>query len=266
MSKSKLHQLLAVEPDLKGVYLKIMAETGTNFKKHQDRYFQYHQRTELFDAADPEEADVHKTMDDTVPAKLDYTADHIIRYLDAVLQKEATNQLAVANIVIEEAGVNRIIAEGVPATYLLGLEKLLATIRDTVYTAIPTLQPGVAWEVDSNMPAGVVKKRDPDEKFRTKKIRKNHVVALATDKHKEQVEVYTEDVKVAKILTDTWCSKISSKEKAALLARVERLLGAVKSARQVANSTEVKEIEIGAALFDYIHFPIEVIEARNKDA
>lgn len=244
----KLHQLLAVEGDLDGLYKQIVEETKTNFKKHPDRYFGMHQRTELFDTLAPEEADGHKEMDDTVPDKLEYTSEHVIRFFDAVLQKERTNQDATADIIID----GTIIASNVPATFLLGLESKLKTIR-SLYAEIPTLQPGVKWEKDESQGANVYKRVHPEEKFRTKKVRKNHQVAAATDKHAEQVEVYTEDEKVARIVTDSWCGMISPAEKSAYLGRIDKLLRGVKKARQEANTTEVVDVTIGVELFNFIN-------------
>ena len=245
---SKLHELLAVEGDLEGAYKQILQETKVNFTKHPDRYFGIHQRIELFDETAPQEADQHKELDDTVINKLEYTSEHIIRYLDAVLQKEKTNQEAKADIIID--GTN--IASDIPATFLLGLESKLKKIKE-IYSAIPTLQPGVSWEKDETEGPHVYKKSNPEEKFRTKKVRKNHVLAEATDKHAAQVEVYTEDEKVAKVITDTWCGMISSAEKSAILSRIDKLMRAVKKARQRANTTEVIDINIGKSLFDYIN-------------
>ena len=85
-----------------------------------------------------------------------------------------------------------------------------------------------------------------------KKVLKNHVKAKATDKHPEQVEIYSEDERVARIITDTWCGMITPAEKSALLGKVDKLLRAVKKARQKANTTEVVDISIGKELFDYI--------------
>jgi len=247
----KLHELLAVEGDLAGVYTSIVSETNTNFKKHPERYFGQHVRVELFDVDAPKESDLHKELDDTVKNKLDYTSDHIIRYLDAVLQKEKTNQIAFGDIEVD--GVK--IASNVPATFLLGLETKLKKIKNDVYLSIPTLQPGIKWEDDSSHEKkGVYKRVLPiDEKFRTKKIRKNHVVAVATKEHPEQVEVYTEDEKVARIVTDTWCGMLSPSEKSALIGRVDKLIMAVKKGRQKANYTEIVEATIGKELFNYIN-------------
>lgn len=245
----QLHELLAVEGDLEGTYKKIIEETKTNFEKHPDRYFGMHQRIELFDENAPKEADTHKAMDDTVISKLAYTQEHIVRYFDAVLQKERTNQGAVADIVVD----GTVIAKEVPATFLLGLESKMKIVRQSIYETIPTLQPGVRWEKDNTVGDNVYRRTDTDEKFRTKKTMKNHVIAVATKEHAEQVQVYTEDEKIARILTDTWCGMISPADKSALLGRVDKLIRAIKKARQKANTAEVVDITIGKELFGYIN-------------
>ena len=236
----QLHELLAVEGDLDGTYKKILEETKVNFSKHADRYFGFHERTELFDKDAPEEADSHKEMDDTVPAKLEYTEGHVIRYLDAVLQKERTNQEARADLVVD----GETVAPAVPATFLLGLETKLKTIRMHIYETIPTLQPGIKWEKDETQGEDIYRRVHPEEKFRTRKVMKNHVVAEATDKHPAQVQVYNEDVKAARIVRDTWCGMISPADKSALLGRVDKLIRAVKKARQKANTQEVVKTTI----------------------
>ena len=246
---SKLHQLLAVEGDLEGTYKKVLEETKVNFTKHPDRYFGQHQRVEFFDTSDPKEADSHKELDDTIPSKLSYTQGHIIRYLDAVLQKERTNQNARADLIVD--GVT--IAKDVPATFLLGLENKLKTIRNNIYETIPTLQPGVKWERDESIGDSVYKRVHSEEKFRTKKVMKNHVIAEATKEHPAQVNVYNEDEKVARIVTDTWCGMISTAEKSTILGRIDKLIRGVKKARQKANTTEVVKTTIGDELFTYIN-------------
>ena len=246
---SKLHELLAVEGDLAGTYAKILTETKANFSKHPERYFGQHQRVELFDENAPPEADQHKQLDDTVSEKLDYTAKHIERYLDVVLQKEKTNQIAVADLVVDGVAIGG----DIPATFLLGLESKLKKIRDDIYDSIPTLQPGVKWEPDANMGANVFKRTHSEEKFRTRKVMKNHVLAEPTKEHPAQVQVYTEDEKVAKIITDVWCGMISSAQKSAILGRIDKLIRAVKKARQKANATEVVKVTIGKEIFNYIN-------------
>lgn len=245
---AKLHELLAVESDLEGTYNRILKETEVNFTKHPDRYFGEHIRVEFFDENAPKEADLHKEMDDTVKSKLKYSQKSIIRYLDAVLQKERTNQDARTDLVVD--GIT--IAKDVPATFLLGLESKLKRIRASLFESIPTLQPGIKWEKDSEIGDDVYRMVNPIEKFRTKKVMKNHVISEATKEHPAQVNVYNEDEKVARIIGDKWCGMISSAEKSQLLSNIDKLIRAVKKARQKANTTEVVKMTIGKELFKFI--------------
>lgn len=249
MSKSKLHQLLAVEGDLAGTYTKILQETKANFQKMPDRYMGFNTRVEPFDEGATPEADTIKALDDTVKSKLSYTAEHVTRYLDCVLQKEKTNQVATSDLVVD--GVT--IATDLPATFLLGLETKLKKVRDDIFDTIPTLAPGLKWEKDPSEGPNVYKRVHPDEKFRTKKFRKNHVLAPATKEHPAQVEVYTEDERIARIVTEVWSGMISTAEKSAILGRVNKLIRAVKKARQAANATPVVKITVGAEIFKYIN-------------
>lgn len=244
----KLHEILAVEPDLEGAYKKIIEETVVQYTKHPDRYFGQHSVVVYFEENVPDEADIHKELDDTVMSKMDYTSGHIIRYLDAVLQKEKTNQVAVADLIVD--GIT--IGKDIPATFLLGLETKLKKIRE-VYEAIPTLQPGIKWEKDETQGEGVYKMTYPEEKFKTRKVMKNHVRAEATKEHPAQVDVYTEDEKVARVITNKWSGMITPAEKSMLLGRVDKLIRAVKKARQKANSVEVVDTTIGKELFNYIN-------------
>jgi len=246
---AKLHELLAVESDLAGIYNKIIGETKANFTKMKERYFGSVKRVKFRDEDAEPEADQRKEMSDTVPNKLDYTAEHIIRYLDAVYQKEVTNMGAKADIIVDDVTI----ARNVPATFLLGLEKKLKKIRDDVYSNIPTLAPGIKWEIDESIGKDVYKRVHPEETYRTKKIRKNHVLYDATREHPAQVETYTEDERIAKVIEDTWCGMISSAEKSSMITRVDKLLFGVKKARQKANMAEVSEVTIGKEIFDFIN-------------
>jgi len=246
---AKLHELLAVEADLAGISQKICLETRVNFMKNPDRYMGMLTRHEAFDEAAIKESNVIKAIDDTVKSKLDYSASHVIRYLDVVLQKEKTNQVAVADLVVDDV----VIGKDLPATFLLGMESKLKKIREDLYQSIPTLQPGVEWVLDESVGANIFKKVHPDEKFRTKKIRKNHVLSPATKEHPAQVEVYTEDERTHRVVTDMWSGMVSTAKKSELLGRVDKLIRAVKKARQTANATKVVKTTIGKEIFDYIN-------------
>jgi hypothetical protein len=186
----------------------------------------------------------------TVFDKLLYNATPNIRAFDAYLQKEATNQKASADIVVDDVTL----ATAVPATVLLGLESKLNDLR-AVYENIPTLAPGRTWQLDlaARAEGGVYKAMDSDLTFRTKRTVKPMIMAPATDHHPAQVQALQEDVPIAKIVTSHRSGMITPAQKSDLLERIDKLLRAVKRARQRANGTQVEKRQIGGSLFQYIH-------------
>jgi hypothetical protein len=170
-----------------------------------------------------------------------------VRYLNAVLQKEKTNQAATADIIIDGATI----AEGVPATFLLGLETKLKQVRE-VYAKIPTLAPGIEWIEDTDKGDGVFKMANPEETYRTEKIIVPQIMYDATKEHPAQVDKIEEVKNVGKYTKNVWSGMMTSAQKSAILGKIDKLMRAVKKARQRANNTEIVKAEIGQALFDYI--------------
>lgn len=253
---AKLHEVLAVEQGLQTAAKKINEETIRTFGK-KDEHFVETTRTVIHFADEDEKLNTSETkaMVTCVFEKLLYNQVSNIRALDAYLQKEATNQKASADLVVGD----QTLATAVPATVLLGLETKLAELR-AVYEAIPTLAPGPTWESDleARSAGGVYRAAAPDVTFRTRKTVKPIVMAPATREHPAQVQAISEDVPVARITTTHKSGMITSAQKSDLLERVDRLLRAVKRARQRANNTEVERRNIGKVLFDYLHTDIVV--------
>ena len=245
----KLHQLLAVEPDLDGAYKNVLQETQVVFEKKANLFFGSIKTLKMFDENDTTKyTDERHELTTTVPKRLDYQNDFIAKYLDALLQKEATNQYAVADLIID--GIT--LGTELPATFLLALEKRLVTIR-AVYKTIPTLPQGVTWEVDTTVGTDIFKTVHPDVKFKTKKTFVHKVLYEATKEHPAQIEKWDETENVGEYSIDTWSGLISSAYKAEMLKRIDDLIIAVKKARQKANSCDVVKTTIGAKLMDYIN-------------
>lgn len=244
---AKLHELLAVEGDLDGTYRKILEETTKTFKT--PAFFNgWVKRVEWFDPDEKDLAPEIQEVTETVPAKLDYTWGHIIRYLDAVLQKEATNQEARADLEVDGA----VLMDNVPATFLLALENKLKLIRE-IYLTAPTLQPGIRWEKDESKGNNIWRREAPEEKYRTAKTFQSKVLYEATKEHPAQIEKWEETRNVGKYVQETWSGMISSAQKSELIGRVDKLIRAAKTARQRANRTDVKQASIGKKLMGFIH-------------
>lgn len=244
----KLHELLAVEGDLQGTAKKLIAEGIKTFGK-PEHFIGQHRRLEMFDQSlqDQVVADEFKEMVTTVPAKLDYLSDGLGRYYDALLQKEMTNQLATADLVVD----GTTIATAVPATFLLGMESRLKEFR-AVIEAAPTLAPGIAWEKDETLGKGVYRAKNDDEKLKTAKTFMHKVLYEATDKHPAQIEKWEEQAPVGKYITKTTSGMFSPADKSAVLGRLDKLIQAVKKARMKANMVDAVDATIGNKLFDFI--------------
>jgi hypothetical protein len=245
----KLCEVIAVEKGLQGTCQKILEEATKTLKDKEAHFVGFHKRYEPFaeEEKTTESIDEHKAMDTTVRAKLLYMFESFVNYVDAVAQKEATNQVAKADLVVD--GI--IILEKVPATSLLTLETQLTAIRG-VFEQIPTLPPGIDFEKDPQHGTDVWKRVHDDVTFRTRKEPKSKVLYDATKEHPAQIEKWSENVNIGKYITTFWYGMLSPSEKSEMLAKIDKLIRSTKQARQRANTTEVVHTNIGQKLVDYL--------------
>jgi len=245
----KLCEVIAVEGELEAANKKILEETKSTFKNKAILFTGALKRYEPFDEEERarETVEEEKKIDTTVNAKLDYMFRHFIRYLDAVAQKEATNQIAKDDVIIN--GVK--VLENVPATVLLGLESKLRILKD-VLNEMPTNQPGVKWELDPSQGDNVYKRERDEETFKTRKEPKSTVLYEATKEHPAQIEKWNENVNIGKYITTHWSGMLSPAKKSELLGRLDTLARAVKQARQRANTAEVVDIHVGEKIVQFI--------------
>lgn len=177
---------------------------------------------------------------------LTQTAKVLTQLFDITATKDAANCNAKADIVLP--GEKTPILTDVCVSHLLFLEKQLADLH-TVVKKLPTLDPSENWTWSKEQNCYLTA---PVETVKTKKVPKNHVKAEATDKHPAQVETYHEDVVQGTWKTIKLCGALPAERVASILERVEKLLAAVKTARQTANETEAPPREEGAKIFGYL--------------
>ncbi|QIG76945.1 hypothetical protein EVC30_116 [Rhizobium phage RHph_Y1_11] len=244
---AKMHELLAVEADLNKTSAKMIEEAKVTFEKKAD-HFQGHVRSvNYFDAErSGENTEDRKALVTTVDDKLGYALGHFGRYVDAVLQKEKTNQQANADL---EVG-GTVIGPGLPSVFLLGLEQKLSDLRNVIL-AIPTLNPAIVWTAAPDQGAGIYVS-SPQEQLKTEKKQKHVIVVPPTDKFPAQVDKITEDVNVAKITTLHQSGMWTSARKAKVLDNLDALLQATKKARMRANLAEVQDGHIADNLIQYL--------------
>lgn len=245
---AKLHEVLAVEADLEGKAKVVINEAYKVFKENPGMFMGFCRTYHPFIDDGIPYPEENKALPTTVPDKLNYVAESVIQWFDAIAQKEATNQVAVADIIVD----GQVIAEKVPATLLLGLESRLKMLR-SIYEVAPTLAHAVEWKNAPSHGTFVWETVHPEEVLKTAKTMKSKVLYEATQHHPAQIEKWDETENVGKYTKRTWSGMISSAQKAKFLERLDLLLRAVKQARQRANNTEVVKIEIGKKLMDFIN-------------
>lgn len=241
----KLHELLAVEPDLKADAQRAQKNTNLLFTQATSQFEgQNKSYTVTKEGEDQLPSEIRKVAT-TVSEELENFQEIFSNWMDVVIQKEVTNQSATADVVVE----GELLLKGVPATALLNLEGKLTEVLQ-IYKNIPTYDPTIKWTFNDDLNVFV---SDPVTTYRTKKMPKVLEKSPATDKHPAQVDVFNEDVRVGEYITVNYSGMISVKDKRELLKRVNTLLRAVKEARQRANDTEAIIDSYADKIFGYIN-------------
>lgn len=246
---AKLHELLAVESNLKSQAVSATADLKNTFEKKKHHFSE---TMVTFKPSGENAQDMVESVLDlqtTVPREINWIKPFLTKAIDAGYQVAEANTSARADVLLENGTV---ILQQIPATALLELEKRIKEVQDFVLQ-IPTLDPAKGFTPDADRGADVFQARAVF-KTRTKKENKPLVLAPATDKHAAQVQLVVEDVPVGTIMAQEWSGLITTSAKGIMIERVEELLRSVKQARARANETtlETASNKIGARLLDYV--------------
>ena len=245
----KLHELLAVEDSLKRTAKRLMDESMNTFRNKENLFTGNHRHLEMLQENDKlQNTDDHNELDTTVDENLLYVIPHMTKYIDIGLQKDLTNQQAVADIVVD----GKTLATKVPATTLLGLETKLAGVRE-LFNSIPTLEPSIRWVEDASERPGVFRAANDVTTFKTKKDVEFRVAYEATVEHAAQIVQIENTVNTGIYTTTRQSGKVTPHTKARRLERIDTLLQAVKQARMRANSQEIIKGRLGGEIFKFIN-------------
>jgi hypothetical protein len=244
---AKLHEILAVEADKDNAAKVIAAETANTFTKGAHHFMGQTIEYSPFDENALDASSETKEMDTTVKEKLEYFLKSMVQSVDVTASKDATNQVAIADL--EVNGV--VVAKDLPATTLLTLETKVKAWFE-VFKHIPTLAPGRKWEKDVDKGKDVYIDVNPSSKFRTQRTTKHKILVEPTEFHPAQIDKWEVDERIGKITETIWSGMFSPAEKSDLLKRTQDLICAIKQARQRANSTTVVQKKIGQELVKYL--------------
>lgn len=240
----ELHQLLAVEPELKAAAARESKRIVSLFKDGAVRLTGIVRvYTPIEDGGEEFPSEV-VPLATTVESELEILHDAFVEWIDASIQKEVTNQQAMAVLDLGEVWGDW----ELPATALLNLEGKLAEIRQ-IYAAIPTLDPTKIWNWDK---ADDVFESEPDIRYRSNKLMRSLVLYDATPEHPAQVETFTEDVRVGYTTSTVQSGAITKALKRDYLERIDELIKRVKTARQEANTADVVDINLAEKIVSFI--------------
>lgn len=190
-------------------------------------------------------------VQNTVAGLLAAVREPLARMLDVELEKDTTNTVARADVVLG----GEVIIEKAPVTYLLWLEKRLTDIK-TLITKLPALDASESWTWDGQNDYYAA---EPTQTQRAEKRPTVVVKYPATDKHPAQTEIFNQDVSVGTWNLRKFSGAVEPSRRAEALERVEAVLAAVRQAREAANSVNVVPVDkIGGSLLDYLFEPLTV--------
>ena len=169
---------------------------------------------------------------------------NVSEVMDITATKDWGNVLALADVVVDGEAV----LSDVPVTYLLFLEKQCTEMR-AVITALPILDDTYDWTWNATK---ALYETAEQLSTKTKKITKPVHIFQPTEHQPGQYEMVQEDV-----VQGTWhvtkqSGAMTKEKKRQMLARLDKLEAAVKTAREEANTTAVKRKNIGEHIFDYL--------------
>lgn len=239
----QLNQIIAIE---KGVKSRTYSEISDLHKRSQ-KASPYQGFTKKFRKKDEDGEDYPPEN-----KKVMLVASDILKTLakthtelfDVTATKDWANCEAKADVVVD----GNTLIEDAPVTYLLFLEKQVTDIR-TFIDKLPTLDENEDWTADPN---SNLFKTGKQTTHKTKKVQRPVVLYDATEHHPAQTELITEDVIVGWWDTVKMSGAIPVPKKQELLEKVDRLLKAVKYAREKANSMEIDNRQVGGAVFGYL--------------
>lgn len=238
----KLHELLAIEPDLRTEAQKVAGDVRETLADPSRVTGMIRTFRPIVEGVDPE-PDERVELTTTVLAELDRFNSAMGGFIDSTVSKEVTNTEAMTSLEIGGQVIE------LPATALLNLENRLAEIRK-VYSSLPTLDPSEIWHYDDALEVHV---SDVRKSFKTRKEPKTHVAYEATTEHPAQIQVYNEDVRIGERETIVHSGAITLARKRELLRRIDDLARTIKQARQRANDIEVNQTEVADLIFGVIN-------------
>lgn len=241
----KLNQIIAIEDGSKKTGYADLTKTHHVLQKPD--LFSGFVATYAPNSDDPalKQPDQRKVIQQNAPEIVKLAQAGLAEMWNIVATKDIGNCAAKANIVVD--GV--VLANDVPVTHLLFLEKQLNDIR-TFIAKLPVLDPSKEWAYDANK--GMYQAKFPEQRIKTRKVHKS-LVKIEPGPHSQgQAEIITVDESEGMWTQVDMSTAYPQDSIRQMLDRVSKLSSAVKAAREEANSIDVTKASIADKLLGYV--------------
>lgn len=243
MTKFKLHQVIAIEGGTKSRVNSFASEAYKLFQK--PALFNgvskvYAKKNEGEEDLPAESQRVQRNAEEMIRTVWGQTGD----LFDIVATKDLANCGAKADVVVD----GQVLLRQAPATFLLFLEKQFKDVRAEI-VKLPELDQAVNWSYDQN--TGNFRS-DAIQTIRTKKEQTALVMYPATPEHPAQTQLVTKDVLAGTWSTTYHSGAMPSPRKKDLLTRIDKLIDALRIARETANEIEVEKQSVAGPIFGYL--------------
>jgi len=240
----KLNQVIAIE---KGVKSRVYGEI-TELHKIAQKPVLFNGFAKTYVKKDDEGEDLppeRQRVQFAVREMLRRVSQTSSELMSVTARKDWTNCEAKGSVEVD----GNIIVKDAPVSFLLFLEKQLTDMR-TFVDKLPILDEAERWTLDAN--SGLYT-TEAISTHRTKKVQRPIVLYNATPEHPAQTQLITEDIIAGFWQTVKQSGAMPKPAQQALMERIEKLLNAVKVAREAANMhDEVAVDDVGAAVFGYL--------------
>lgn len=240
----KLHAFVAL---LNGKKTKNLGEIGELHKRNQKAEL-FNGKTRTYRPLDDNDEKLPSetvALQEDAAKQVDRASQLWANWMNIVMTVDTGSTKTLGTVTVD----GKAIISDVPVITLIFLEQQLNDIRK-YYDTLPVLDTNYKWAYDTNKGCWVT---TPIEKNRSVKKKEAITLAVATDKHPAQVQLVDVDKWVGVFTETAMSSALPRDVKRSYVDRIDKLIDAVKKAREEANSIDVTERKEIQSIFDYIH-------------
>lgn len=250
MGKSKLHQLLAVEPAHRDTAKRIFHESQNNFTKGKMFTGSVVKTTHTLEGSHDETKESHVVT--SIPDRWNYTLSQIKDSWNTELSKEAGNASGKAKATLTLEGQD---FGEVSAIECLSLKSKLSQLL-TLAGMIPVRDSGTVWKVDDNhcpeATKGTVFVSPVEVKNRQGARKVARKIEGYPDDPKSPHATHEEQYLLGTLETTMFSGELSASQKHQLIEKLTRMKAAVEDCRARANEIEVDNTDLGTKVLDLL--------------